>query len=36
MEKEYRKMLVLTAADIQDLLRMGKNKTCDFLKKEDC
>ncbi len=36
MNEELRNMTVLTAGDIQKLLRIGKNKTYDFLNSKNC
>lgn len=36
MNDELRNMTVLTAGDVQKLLRIGKNKTYDFLNDENC
>lgn len=36
MNEDLRNMTVLTAGDVQKLLRLGKNKTYDFLNGKDC
>lgn len=36
MDKELRDMAVLTAEDIQKLLRLGRNKTYSFLNSKEC
>lgn len=36
MNEEYRSRTVLTAGDIQKLLRIGKNKSYAFLNNKDC
>lgn len=36
MNEELRNKAVLTVEDVQQALRLGRNKTYEFLKSEDC
>lgn len=36
MSEELRSQAVLTASEVQQILRLGKNKTYDFLNAENC
>lgn len=36
MDKDLRKKTVLLAEEVQQILRLGRNKTYEFLNAEDC
>lgn len=36
MDKDLREKTVLTAEEVQQILRLGRNKTYEFLNAEDC